>query len=169
MEGTTSCNVPGCKDQAVDGRGYCGNHTWLIPASQRTTAELLKSYEEELDSRWSPMIPFLSASPRGDLTIPPDWLGERIADSRVAHEALNGVLQTLGRRRIPRGNAQALEVEVQQVITRHLGRLTEILQSGGELRRFSSSPQSWASNCGRAGLAVVKDGKVLWSAVTLMN
>jgi hypothetical protein len=40
------------------------------------------------------------------------------------------------------------------------------MQEGDELWTFISSPESWARRSGRAGIALVRDGKVVDSLVT---
>jgi len=41
--------------------------------------------------------------------------------------------------------------------------------AGAEFVRFSTSPQSWASLCGRAGYAVKVDGEYRWHVITALN
>jgi hypothetical protein len=43
------------------------------------------------------------------------------------------------------------------------------MQPGDELWEFSSSQESWQALAGRAGFAVVRNGKVIASMVTMMN
>ena len=43
------------------------------------------------------------------------------------------------------------------------------MQPGDELWEFSSPPDTWAHLCGRAGIALVREGKIVASLVTLMN
>lgn len=43
------------------------------------------------------------------------------------------------------------------------------LQEGDELWLFSSPKTSWMNMCGRAGICIVRDGKVVSSMVTMMN
>lgn len=48
-------------------------------------------------------------------------------------------------------------------------RLKEKMQLGDELWEFSSSGDSWAHLAGRRGIALVREGKVIGSIITLMN
>lgn len=43
------------------------------------------------------------------------------------------------------------------------------IAEGDELWEFSSSSESWEHLAGRAGIALVRDGKAIDSLVTLMN
>jgi hypothetical protein len=43
------------------------------------------------------------------------------------------------------------------------------MQEGDELWQFSSPAESWQHLAGRAGIALVRQGKVVASIVTLMN
>ncbi len=43
------------------------------------------------------------------------------------------------------------------------------MQPGDELWRFSSPGHTWANLAGRAGYAIVRDGEIVHSLVTLMN
>ena len=45
---------------------------------------------------------------------------------------------------------------------------SEMLE-GDELWDFSSPPETWAHLAGRAGIALVRDGKVIRSLITMMN
>ena len=48
-------------------------------------------------------------------------------------------------------------------------RLLGQLREGDELWQFCSSPDSWASLAGRAGVALVRAGAVVDSVITIMN
>ncbi len=163
------CKVPGCRAQSKDERGYCEDHLWILPLSRRTQAEVLDLCEHELANHWSSAIPFLSGSSRGDLDLPLDWITDRIADVERAREILDGVLRQTSRRRVPSQMRLRLSQDLEKAVETNLTKLTQILREGGELRKYASSPESWANMCGRAGLAIVKDGKVLWTCVTMMN
>lgn len=43
------------------------------------------------------------------------------------------------------------------------------MQAGDELWEFCTSQKSWEAMAGRAGIALVRDGKVIDSIVTMMN
>jgi hypothetical protein len=43
------------------------------------------------------------------------------------------------------------------------------MQDTDELWTFSSSRETWKSFCGRAGIALMRDGEIIDSIVTLMN
>lgn len=43
------------------------------------------------------------------------------------------------------------------------------MQPGDELWQFSSPPESWQHLCGRAGVALVRNGEVVDSITTAMN
>src|SRR5580692_3825247 len=43
------------------------------------------------------------------------------------------------------------------------------MQPGDELWHFSSPPETWANMAGRAGYAIVRDGVIVHSLMTLMN
>jgi hypothetical protein len=43
------------------------------------------------------------------------------------------------------------------------------LQPGDELYRFSSSRESWAHLAGRAGIALVRQGNIIATVITMMN
>jgi hypothetical protein len=43
------------------------------------------------------------------------------------------------------------------------------MQEGDELWQFSNSQDAWAHRCGRAGIALVRNGKVVDSIVTELN
>jgi hypothetical protein len=43
------------------------------------------------------------------------------------------------------------------------------MQPGDKLMRFVSSADSWKNLAGRAGIALVRDGKVIDAFVTMMN
>jgi hypothetical protein len=43
------------------------------------------------------------------------------------------------------------------------------MQPGDQLVRFVSSFESWEHHAGRAGIALVREGKVVAAIVTLMN
>ena len=43
------------------------------------------------------------------------------------------------------------------------------IQEGDELWEFSSPKETWVNLCGRAGICIVRNGKVLDSIVTMMN
>lgn len=47
--------------------------------------------------------------------------------------------------------------------------LRQSLANGGELWRWSTSPESWEAMCGRAGVAVIQDGRVTACKQTAMN
>lgn len=47
--------------------------------------------------------------------------------------------------------------------------LLDQMEEGDELWTFSSSPGTWRSLCGRAGVALVRNGKIVDSLVTAMN
>lgn len=40
---------------------------------------------------------------------------------------------------------------------------------GDELRLFDSGPDSWKMLAGRAGIALIRDGKVIANIVSMMN
>jgi hypothetical protein len=42
-------------------------------------------------------------------------------------------------------------------------------REGDELWEFSSPPDTWQNLCGRAGVAIVRHGKIVDSFVTVMN
>jgi hypothetical protein len=48
-------------------------------------------------------------------------------------------------------------------------RLKAEMQPGDKLMRFVSSADSWKHLAGRAGIALVRDGKVIDAFVTMMN
>ena len=43
------------------------------------------------------------------------------------------------------------------------------IQEGDELWNFSSPAESWRMLCGRAGIALVRNGEIVDSFVTMMN
>ncbi len=45
----------------------------------------------------------------------------------------------------------------------------ELMQPGDELWQFCSPGESWANLAGRAGYAIVRDGEIVHSLVTLLN
>lgn len=47
--------------------------------------------------------------------------------------------------------------------------LREAMREGGELWRFSSPREAWQARCGRAGIALVRDGVPVCSVVTMLN
>ena len=98
-----------------------------------------------------------------------DWITDQIADVERAREILAGVLRQTSRRRVPSQMRLRLSQDLEKAVETNLTKLTQILREGGELRKYASSPESWANMCGRAGLAIVKDGKVLWTCVTMTN
>jgi hypothetical protein len=48
-------------------------------------------------------------------------------------------------------------------------KLKSELQPGDRLMRFASPVESWQRLAGRAGIALVRDGKVIDAIVTMMN
>ena len=86
-----------------------------------------------------------------------DWLQKQVTVAEV--EAANMVqCKSLGPEPVPFGFAYA-----------EWRRLIVQMQEGDELWEFSSSSDSWQHLAGRAGIALVRDGKVVDSIVTLMN
>jgi hypothetical protein len=47
--------------------------------------------------------------------------------------------------------------------------LKRAMRPGDELYRFTSSPESWKHLAGRAGIALVRDGEIVDTLVTMMN
>jgi hypothetical protein len=47
--------------------------------------------------------------------------------------------------------------------------LKNTMQPGDEFWTFASSPASWRALAGRAGLALVRDGKIVATIVTMLN
>lgn len=47
--------------------------------------------------------------------------------------------------------------------------LLDQMRDGDELWLFCSPPESWAALAGRSGVAVVREGRIISSALTLMN
>ncbi len=47
--------------------------------------------------------------------------------------------------------------------------LKAAMQPGDELWTFASSPASWRALAGRAGVALVRDGKIVATVVTMVN
>ena len=47
--------------------------------------------------------------------------------------------------------------------------LLEALEPSQELWYFESPPETWNSLCGRAGYAVVEDGKIVDAHITILN
>jgi hypothetical protein len=43
------------------------------------------------------------------------------------------------------------------------------MQHGDELWEFASSPESWQQLAGRAGIALVRNGEIVASIVTMLN
>lgn len=43
------------------------------------------------------------------------------------------------------------------------------IQEGDELWEFFSPPSTWKHLCGRAGICIVRNGKIIDSLVTVMN
>ena len=43
------------------------------------------------------------------------------------------------------------------------------IQKGDELWEFCSPMESWEHLCGRAGICIVRDGKIIDSIITVMN
>jgi hypothetical protein len=48
-------------------------------------------------------------------------------------------------------------------------RIKEQMQPGDELYKFRSPPETWANLAGRAGIALVRDGKVIDTLLTALN
>lgn len=48
-------------------------------------------------------------------------------------------------------------------------RIKEQMQTGDQLYRFRSPPETWANMAGRAGIALVRDGRVIDTLVTSLN
>lgn len=68
--------------------------------------------------------------------------------------------------------APLTDAEVQAIVEGQNDRcdaLREAMRSGGELWRFSSPREAWAARCGRAGIALVRDGVPVCSVVTMLN
>lgn len=42
-------------------------------------------------------------------------------------------------------------------------------QQGDQILSFTSPPETWAELCGRSGMALLRDGKVIDYVVTMMN
>ena len=85
------------------------------------------------------------------------WLKEKIsvAEAEAAHACS---FPGLGPSPVPFGyqNAQWREFVAK-------------MQDADELWTFSSGNESWAHLCGRAGIALVRDGEIVDSIITLMN
>ncbi len=47
--------------------------------------------------------------------------------------------------------------------------MVDLKRTGDELWRFASPEPTWAHLCGRAGIALVRDGRVIYAIVTMMN
>ncbi len=90
-------------------------------------------------------------------TIPAAWLNQRttVVEAEAAHMVR---LEKLGPDPIAFGfqNGQWREV-------------LALLQPGDELWNYSSPSETWQNLAGRAGIAVVRDGKVVATLMTLMN
>jgi hypothetical protein len=43
------------------------------------------------------------------------------------------------------------------------------MEPGDELWAFSSPPETWQHLCGRAGIALVRNGEVIEAMTTMMN
>jgi hypothetical protein len=86
-----------------------------------------------------------------------DWLQKRVtvAETEAAHMVQS---DRLGPDAVPfgfqNGGWRALLAE---------------MRDGDELWEFSSSRESWEHLAGRAGIALVRDGKVVASLVTMLN
>ena len=48
-------------------------------------------------------------------------------------------------------------------------KLLEQMTPGDELWEFASSPESWAKMAGRSGIALVREGEIVDSIITMMN
>ena len=166
------CRVPGCGGVRKDDRGYCEGHTWILPRRERTPAELIEELQETLAGHWCSAIPFLKETSKGDLELPAEWIGQAVGDPACAEEILMDLLGSEGQSTLsglPMPLQALLEDDFRKTNTTELARLLAILRDGGELREFCSSPESWKHLCGRAGWAIVKDGTVLWTWVTVMT
>jgi hypothetical protein len=86
-----------------------------------------------------------------------DWLQKRVtvAEAEAAHAVK---LEHLSPDPVPFGY---LNERWQALLAR--------MQEGDELWEFCSSPESWAHLAGREGIALVRDGKIIDSILTIMN
>jgi hypothetical protein len=86
-----------------------------------------------------------------------DWLQKRVtvAEAEAAHMVHT---DRLGPDPVPFGFQNA---RWQQLLAQ--------MKEGDELREFFSSAESWQHLAGRAGIALVRDGEVVSSIVTMMN
>lgn len=167
-----SCKVPGCRAVRKDDRGYCEGHIWILPLRERTPSEILERLQEKLRGGWSGAIMFLADTPGGDLPLPDEWVEGPTEDLDHAEKILQGLLEAAGYselRGLPVSLQAVLEDDFRKATSMELEELLAVLRNGGELRKFRSPPESWKNLCGRAGYAIVKDGNVLWSWVTMMN
>ena len=88
-------------------------------------------------------------------TPPPEWRWEKIEPERE-REALRALER--GPPLVPRST---YDEEVIDLIVR--------MQPGDELWEWSSPPRSWGMMMGRAGIALVRNGRVLTEILTMMN
>jgi hypothetical protein len=90
-------------------------------------------------------------------SIPTDWLSERTsADEAERKHSVR--VDKLGPEPIPFGYQNARWRE-----------LLSTMNVGDELWNYSNSAESWKNLAGRAGIAVVRNGKIIASMTTLMN
>lgn len=74
----------------------------------------------------------------------PRWLNDRIADSDLGRQKLEG-------------------------LSDQWEAMRQIMLEGDEVWEFCSDFDSWANLCGRAGFALVRRGKVIATIVTMLN
>ena len=86
-----------------------------------------------------------------------DWLQRKatVAEFEVAHMVTD---ERLGPEPVPFG-----------FMSKQWRALLEQMKPGDELWEFCSPPHSWAIRCGHAGVALVRNGKVLGEVITRVN
>jgi hypothetical protein len=86
-----------------------------------------------------------------------DWLSKRLTVQEI--EAEHSVTdERLGPDPVPFG-----------FINDRWKKLTAQMQPGDELWSFSSPPETWQRLCGRAGIALVRNGEIIDTLTTRMN
>jgi hypothetical protein len=143
----------------VDGCGVVGYLTSRLKSYDPIFVDLGKEFVSghvEVCLRWLAII----SPPGGRIWPPMEWL---------THQITLAEFEKNGDGADPFADGAPAVLSLGGRSSREFDALKVRMLAGDEIWAYSSPPESWAKLCGRAGIALVRDGRPIAHLVTMMN